>query len=775
MRLRTNTYPQMGTGELTEAPSKSVYLSQMSIHLWAYCEATAAFDFALALPTNNFQCGLGYVYATASIIRMLYNRLNPALASIESCNRRDANIRLDLRNHPRNPHPRVSFSPYYSVCSSMFLEPATYYPTQYMCITLRPFPAVRIYIDVQSNAYVTVGQVLEALHSSLRRQLTRYEWASLTSTEKWHVAAAFFERCALSSNWNRDYYGGVRRIDLLCRKTLFRGLEPSREGLYTWKLVIACCHQYCMLYFSYDIEATYYIERELDFGLATLNEHIEALQAQLAGQPPTPPAKRRKADEATVLAPATPSPRKKIKINECRERAQSPTEFTRRALQTRPTPTPIPPLKGTSKSKSTLKASSSRAYEPDAPAPSSLVSQLKSLTETDVEKVPVRDDRLAIVEDIEIGPAEHSSIADDPHFEKIEPNSGIRLKSRVLPHDALQDHLSGRYFLPPSLLYSVVRLQPNKQAYEVPVEGDWVTIAVVAERGDVRFTSGPGNAAHGKRADEDEPKESKEKKTNGKEFNKRGNDDDDEENPRKGGKKYVHLKLIDLGIRSRSTSSAAPRASLRGDAQLSLLLFESDYFDKLIHDEGGKKKEQKIWRGGSGGAFEECFTKLREGAVIALLNPKVLKPFQNTKNPSASSILALTPPSSSAIAIIGHASDLGMCTVRRRDGKPCRAWVDRRITSNAGPGKSGAEDVCEYHIQSAVQRARAGRAEFSIGTSGMSTSAAKRKAAYDPARQWGLKPEDGGLRGPGGEATYVVGGHVASSGSGQVAGIAGET
>ena len=35
----------------------------------------------------------------------------------------------------------------------------------------------------------------------------------------------------------------------------------------------------------------------------------------------------------------------------------------------------------------------------------------------------------------------------------------------------------------------------------------------------------------------------------------------------------------------------------------------------------------------------------------------------------------------------------------------------------------------------------------------------KRKTAYDPQRQWGLKPEDGSI---GGGATYVVSGHVVS-------------
>lgn len=38
-----------------------------------------------------------------------------------------------------------------------------------------------------------------------------------------------------------------------------------------------------------------------------------------------------------------------------------------------------------------------------------------------------RDDRLALIEDLEPGPIDHIPPADDPDFEKLEPNSGIRL------------------------------------------------------------------------------------------------------------------------------------------------------------------------------------------------------------------------------------------------------------------------------------------------------------------------------------------------------------
>lgn len=38
-----------------------------------------------------------------------------------------------------------------------------------------------------------------------------------------------------------------------------------------------------------------------------------------------------------------------------------------------------------------------------------------------------RDERLTLIEDLEIGPTEHKPPFDDPIFERLEPNSGIRL------------------------------------------------------------------------------------------------------------------------------------------------------------------------------------------------------------------------------------------------------------------------------------------------------------------------------------------------------------
>jgi minichromosome maintenance protein 10 len=257
--------------------------------------------------------------------------------------------------------------------------------------------------------------------------------------------------------------------------------------------------------------------------------------------------------------------------------------------------------------------------------------------------VPNRDDRLAIVEQLEVGPVDHKPPLDDPNFQRLEPNSGIRLslvlssqlksirslnsmivcRSRSLPHDDLQEYLRGRYYLSPSKLYSCIRLLPNQSGYDVPVEGDWITIAVVAERGPVRTTRAPVDIAPG-----DDGRATDDEGASGNTNNRKVGNDSRTQNPQKQkpsksyGKKFVNMKLIDFGVQSRPSSSGA--ASIRGDAFLTLLLFEADSSDRVTSDDG---KVKKLYSGGSKGAFE-AMSKLKEGDVIALLNPKVLKPFQ---------------------------------------------------------------------------------------------------------------------------------------------------
>ncbi|KAJ7146150.1 hypothetical protein C8R44DRAFT_836988 [Mycena epipterygia] len=477
-----------------------------------------------------------------------------------------------------------------------------------------------------------------------------------------------------------------------------------------------------------------------------LKRQIAALQEQVSELPDSDPEspsragpsspKRRKLD--AVLAPATPSPTKR------RPTGGASFQSSRHALKSFNGPADIAALKKPTEDFVPIKPAASNllnrlansnrrpidAVEAEPLIRSSAFTDAPQAPDSEASSsnVPQRDERLALIENIEMGPADHKPSFDDPHFQQLEPNSGIRLSSRLVPHEDLQDHLRGRYYLSPSRLYSAVRLLPDKQGYDVPVAGDWITIAVVAERGPYKYSKAPVGIT---------PDE--EGKGKGK------------EPPKSGGKKYINMKLVDFGAPARSASSATGgKPVIRGDAMLSLLLFESDGFELMPQDEGRPKK---VYRGGSRGAFEEM-CELREGDVVALLNPRVLKPFQrsNDKPHPTTNILAITPESASSIMVIGRAKDLGLCGAVKRDGKVCGAWCDKRLS-----------DVCEWHVQYAVEQRRASRPEFSSGTSGMSTSAVrKRKPDYDPRRKWGLKPLDADSGG----ATYLVSGHIISGGAG---------
>jgi minichromosome maintenance protein 10 len=160
-------------------------------------------------------------------------------------------------------------------------------------------------------------------------------------------------------------------------------------------------------------------------------------------------------------------------------------------------------------------------------------------------------------------------------------------RERKISHADFQQMLTNRYYISPSKLYSLVRLLPSGQGYYVPVEDDWITIAVVAEKSPVKLTS---------------PKV-------------RGGDSQPAV-----GKKYISLKLVDLARRAFDACGA--KQTTHGDALLDMLLFESRTVE--IDDDDGSTEKQYTGEG-SGGAYEAC-AALSVGTVIAILNPEILKP-----------------------------------------------------------------------------------------------------------------------------------------------------
>lgn len=190
---------------------------------------------------------------------------------------------------------------------------------------------------------------------------------------------------------------------------------------------------------------------------AEIRRQIVALQAQLnnpseaAFEPPLSPKRSR--PTPGVIVPSTPSPSNQHTLH--MHPQTDPFSSEKRKLSRDP-----PRAKDSRRPKpnTAVHSSSPRllpSVQPCKPAPSTVLQKLASahakqktqpvdvtvtrssgFAEKPAPNVPVegasiealpRDDRLALVEDLVSGPYEHKPPFDDPRFEKLEPNSGIRL------------------------------------------------------------------------------------------------------------------------------------------------------------------------------------------------------------------------------------------------------------------------------------------------------------------------------------------------------------
>ena len=193
---------------------------------------------------------------------------------------------------------------------------------------------------------------------------------------------------------------------------------------------------------------------------------------------------------------------------------------------------------------------------------------------------------------------------------------------RYTSHNDVQTLMTSRYYLSPSKLYSVIRLTRDRQQYEVPLDSDWVTIAIVCGKSEIRNING-GNAitppspavkADSDGEDEDDDLDPRPARKKGKQ---RVKTEDDITDRKTKTRKFVTLRLCSLPTRALRKGNG-----VSGDTLLTLLLFEAD-------SESIAKKADTItrhYRGGSGGAYEKWW-KLDVGSVIGIVAPKVLKPW----------------------------------------------------------------------------------------------------------------------------------------------------
>lgn len=192
---------------------------------------------------------------------------------------------------------------------------------------------------------------------------------------------------------------------------------------------------------------------------------------------------------------------------------------------------------------------------------------------------------------------------------------------RYTSHNDVQTLMTSRYYLSPSRLYSVIRLSKDRQQYDVPLDSDWVTIAIVCGKSEIKNINGGNAISHPSASTKVESDDG-------------GDDEDADASPiRKKGKTRVKTenitdgkrktrKFVNLKLCSLPTKASRKGNGVSGDTLLTLLLFEAETETRETKGDTVKRH----YRGGSGGAYEKWW-KLDVGSVIGIVAPKVLKPW----------------------------------------------------------------------------------------------------------------------------------------------------
>ncbi|KAF3936185.1 hypothetical protein ABW19_dt0203092 [Dactylella cylindrospora] len=119
-----------------------------------------------------------------------------------------------------------------------------------------------------------------------------------------------------------------------------------------------------------------------------------------------------------------------------------------------------------------------------------------------------------------------------------------------------------------------------------------------------------------------------------------------------------------------------------------------------------------------GSAFQKYY-RVSVGTVLAILNPNIMKP---RNNDSGKFSLTLSDNSDTLLEV-GVSRDLGACKARKKDGKECGTWIDKRHT-----------EFCDFHVEQAVAKTRAGRME--VNSMGMLFEPPKKGEGLRPKRNF---------------------------------------
>ena len=131
----------------------------------------------------------------------------------------------------------------YEELSQLATEPQMYKLTISCDVWIPEWP---LHLDFRStNPYdsnvppIKLGDVLTAIHGSLHKRISQYDWAQLPPEHEYQVSKAYTKRCkTMGPDQLKHRNQGVKQVDFLMGKTKFRGLVKVGDSHEHLKLLV---------------------------------------------------------------------------------------------------------------------------------------------------------------------------------------------------------------------------------------------------------------------------------------------------------------------------------------------------------------------------------------------------------------------------------------------------------------------------------------------------------------------------------------------------------
>jgi len=95
-------------------------------------------------------------------------------------------------------------------------------------------------VHVRNKTGITYGDVLNAIRELLYTNVSSEEWGRVKGLPREGAKEAFHARCtSVASSADAERRKGLRRIDLLCKHTVWRGVEQCPDDRGVWTLHLA--------------------------------------------------------------------------------------------------------------------------------------------------------------------------------------------------------------------------------------------------------------------------------------------------------------------------------------------------------------------------------------------------------------------------------------------------------------------------------------------------------------------------------------------------------